>query len=182
MLNKLIELFEKANEEFLKTDIELITSDVAERALCASLMCFLREKIQDTPFQKYYVDTEYNRNQGKIKTVLNNNLEVVVINCDLIIHSRGKIIEQDNLIALEMKKSSAPKADKESDKIRLTALTKSSYDDVWSFDGVTLPKHVCGYVLGVYYEINRNLGKIKIEYYSQGKKFRKYAINLRQFI
>lgn len=160
----------------------MVISNVAERALCASLMYSIREKIRHTPFRNYYVDTEYNRNRGKVKTILNNNFEVIVINCDLIVHSRGKIIEQDNLIALEMKKSSARKVDKESDKKRLMALTKASYDDVWSFDGTTLPDHVCGYVLGVYYEINIYSGRAKIEYYSQGNKFKEYNINLHSFL
>jgi hypothetical protein len=51
-----------------------------------------------------------------------------------------------------MKKASAPENEKQNDKLRLMALTKDSYDDVWSFDGKTLPEHVCGYTLGIYYE------------------------------
>lgn len=46
--------------------------------------------------------------------------------------------------------------EKENDKARLVALTKDSYDGVWSFDGKTLPEHVCGYDLGIYYEIDSN--------------------------
>ena len=93
---------------------------------------------------------EYNRNNGKIKTIKNSKEEIITINCDLIIHSRGEIIEQDNLLALEMKKSTAPKEEKLKDKERLMALTKDTFDDVWPFDGKTLPEHVCRYILGIY--------------------------------
>ena len=94
--------------------------------------------------------------------------------CDLIVHSRGEIVEKDNLIALEMKKSYRPMKEKENDKARLVALTKDSYDGVWSFDGKTLPEHVCGYDLGGYYEIDSKNCLIDIEYYVKGKKVRTY--------
>ncbi len=59
----------------------------------------------------------------------------MTIICDLIVHSRGEIVEKDNLIALEMKKAYRSMQEKENDKTRLVALTKDSYDGVWSFDG-----------------------------------------------
>ena len=55
--------------------------------------------------------------------------------------------------------------EKENDKARLVALTKDSYDGVWSFDGKTLPEHVCGYDLGIYYEIDSKNCLVYIEYY-----------------
>lgn len=64
--------------------------------------------------------------------------------------------------------------EKENDKARLVALTKDSYDGVWSFDGKTLPEYVCGYDLGIYYEIDSNNCLIYIEYYVKGKKVRTY--------
>ena len=101
-------------------------------------------------------------------------LYVVTIICDLIVHSRGEIVEKDNLIALEMKKSYRPMKEKENDKARLVALTKDSYDGVWSFDGKTLPEHVCGYDLGIYYEIDSKNCLVYIGYYVKGKKVRTY--------
>ena len=41
----------------------------------------------------YYVDVEYNRNKGKIKTIIDDNENVININCYLIIHSRGENIK-----------------------------------------------------------------------------------------
>lgn len=53
-------------------------------------------------------------------------------------------------------------------------MTRESYDGVWSFDGKTLPEHVCGYDLGIYYEVNIKHKLIYIEYYAKGKKIKVY--------
>lgn len=120
----------------------------------------------------YFADTEYNRKQdGKVKTILDHEMKVVAINCDLILHSRGSYIAADNLIAVEVKKRDGREDDKTKDKERLRALTKASYDDIWSYDGVALPEHVCGYVLGVYVELDRQNRQCLLEYYSAGNKF-----------
>ena len=151
-----------------------ILSNVAERSLCSTLAQCLYLEIRHSKYSRYYVDVEYNRNNGRVKTICNDDLKVVTIMCDLIVHSRGEIVEKDNLIALEMKKSYRPMKEKENDKARLVALTKDSYDGVWSFDGKTLPEHVCGYDLGGYYEIDSKNCLIDIEYYVKGKKVRTY--------
>ena len=69
-----------------------------------------------------------------------------------------------------MKKSNRSKKEKDADKKRLKALTKNSFDDLWSFDGTSLPEHVCRYKLGVYYEINYRKHTILLEYYYHGNK------------
>ena len=129
----------------------------------------------------YYVDVEYNRNKGGIKTIRktirDTDEKIIPINCDLIVHSRGECVEQDNLIAIEMKKSNRSMEEKNKDRERLIALTKDSFDDVWAFDGRNLPEHVCRYVLGVYYEINYNRKKITIEYYRKGKNVNQYTLD-----
>jgi hypothetical protein len=101
VMQQLIEIFEKANRNFLNEEKNLILSGVSERTLCGTLMLYLNKEIRGSIFHKYHVDVEYNRNDGKIKTIINNAEEIININCDLIVHSRGEIIEQDNLIALE---------------------------------------------------------------------------------
>ena len=50
------------------------------------------------------------------KTIRGPEEQIVTINCDLIVHSRGQNTLQDNLIALEMKKSTGRQKDK--DKVR----------------------------------------------------------------
>ncbi len=129
-------------------------------------------EISNSKYSRYYVDTEYNRNNGKVKTIYNDDLKVVSIVCDLIVHSHGEIVEKDNLIALEMKKAYRKVCEKENDKARLAALTKESYD------GKTLPEYVCGYELGIYYEIDRKCSSIYIEYYTKGKILKSYMLNI----
>lgn len=172
--NEMVSLFENANRILLNDDLELFESKVSERTLCGALMLHMHDLIVGDPnYQGYYTDVEYNRNKGgKVKnikkTIQGVNETVVTINCDLILHSRGEHVEQDNLIAIEMKKSSRSIESKDADRERLMALTKDSYDDVWSFDGHTLPEYVCRYVLGVYYEIRYSKREIILEYYHRG--------------
>lgn len=48
---------------------------------------------------------------------------------------------------------------------------------VWSYDGKVDPKTVCGYLLGIYYEINFQRQIILIEYYRLGNKYNEYIID-----
>lgn len=169
LLNELIKIFESANEKFLTEQNKFILSDVSERSMCGQLMLYLEKEVKTTSFSKYSVDIEYNRNKGnnrndtKTKNIINSEKPIT---CDIILHSRGEIIEQDNLIAIEMKKSnrSSLKKEKKSDIERLQALT----EDNQSHDSNSLPEHVCGYVLGVYYEVNLETREVEIEYYYKG--------------
>ncbi|MDR0874608.1 MAG: hypothetical protein LBN12_00180 [Clostridiales Family XIII bacterium] len=174
-ISNIAEIFETTNAKFIEEERLLFDSEVSERTLCSSLSQFLHDAIKITKYKDYYVDVEYNRNQANsenrhIKTIVNEQEKIVSITCDLIIHSRGTIAEQDNSLALEMKKSTRPLKEKLKNRDRLIALTKTSYDDIWSFDGISLPEHVCGYLLGVYYEINFAKRDIRIEYYIDGCK------------
>ena len=123
----LVHVFEEANRLFLENDIELIESNVNERTLCGAFMLHMHDIIKnDNKFAGYYTDIEYNRNKGAIKTAVKTingpDLKVIKINCDIILHSRGCHPEQDNLIAIEMKKSSRPSREKNEDRLRLMAL------------------------------------------------------------
>ena len=133
-----------------------------------------RLMLRSEDFEEYYTDVEYNRNRGNIKTIKKTirgqEEQIVNVTCDLIMHSRGRHPEQDNLIAIEMKKANRPVAEKAKDKERLRALTKDTFDDTWSYDGVTLPEHVCRYVIGIYYEIDYTDKTIRLEYYRQGER------------
>lgn len=177
----MVTLFERANDTFLKAGESLFRNQVAEQTLCGGLMLHLFALVaQDESLSGYYVDVEYNRNSGSIKTIKKTikgeNEQIIPIKCDLILHSRGEHPEQDNLIALEMKKSKRQQSKKRTDQDRLIALTKDSFDDIWSYDGLTLPEHVCRYVLGVYYEIIYERNLILIEYYEKGKVTTSYEL------
>lgn len=176
-------IFEKANKSFIRKNAILFETRVSERTLCGALMMELYEVIKDTIYSDYFVDVEYNRNvDGTLKTLKKTirgmDEQIVTINCDLIVHSRGQNVFQDNLIALEMKKSTGRQKDKESDRNRLECLTKSPEQDVWSYGGKVLPENVCGYGLGIYYEINFRRRNILVEYYKEGYCYHRYEIEL----
>jgi hypothetical protein len=182
---ELVDLFMKANNIFLNADQSLFYNQASERTLCGALMLHLHDLItHDESLSGYYVDVEYNRNKGSIKTIrktIRGQIEQIIpINCDLILHSRGGRPEQDNLIALEMKKSIRPLSEKQKDRERLIALTKDSFDNIWSYDGHTLPEHVCRYVLGVYFEIHYRRNLVLIEYYKQGEMTYTYTLPITQ--
>lgn len=155
----------------------LFEMKVSERTLCGALMLELHDVIKDTAYSSYFVDVEYNRNVGgKLKTIKGLEEQIVTINCDLIVHSRGQATFQDNLIALEMKKSTERSADKEKDRIRLECLTQKYEQDIWSYGGEIFPEHVCGYKLRIYYEVNFNRKCILVEYYKNGCCYYQYNI------
>lgn len=133
-------------------------------------MLHLRKALDESAYREYYVDIGYNRNEGgTLKTIVNECEAPVAITCDLIVHSRGEKAHHDNLIAIEMKRATHPQSEKDKDRIRLACLTRDSYDNAWSFDGKTLPEHVCGYSLGIYYELDIRNRRTIIEYYVKGQ-------------
>ena len=163
------EIFQESLGLFLLRESSNITSGVSERNLCGRLAMALEAVSNERGLHGYYADTEYNRKQdGRIKTILDDGMVEVVINSDLILHSRGEIIARDNLIAIEMKKANRPEAEKVSDRARLRAMTKTSYDDVWSYDGITHPEYVCGYELGVFIELDSKRRTIRVEHFKNG--------------
>lgn len=106
---------------------------------------------------------------GRIKMIVNEQMEEIVINCNLIVHSRGETIEHDNLIAVEMKKSTRPQHEKDKDRMRLRALTRISFDGMYSYDGKTHPEYVCGYKIGFYMEIDIEKRNCLFEDYIDGE-------------
>lgn len=101
-----------------------------------------------------------------MKTIINNELKIIRIECDLIVHSRGHNKQQDNLIAIEMKKSTNSKKRKE-DRERLEYMTKNSYYNEINFE--ELPRHICMYAIGIFYDINIKEQRVNLEYYEDGK-------------
>jgi len=170
MISDMMAIFDKANSSFLEIEAnDGIHLGVSERSLCGSLMLHLRKALDESAYDNYFVDIEYNRNEGgKLKTIVNGSETPVAITCDLIVHSRGKLVSQDNLIAIEMKRSTHQQGEKDKDRLRLSCLTRDSYDNIWSYDGKTLPEHVCRYILGVYCELDSRNRKASIEYYIKG--------------
>lgn len=166
----LTEIFKESLNTFFQRETRNILSGVSERNLCARLAIPLENIAHQNGLSKYYADTEYNRKQnGKVKTMLDEDMQVINITCDLILHSRGEVMGRDNLIAIEMKKSERPEEEKISDRARLRTLTKSSFDDVWSFDGETHPEHVCGYEVGYFVEVDKDNNYYKVQQFQEGQ-------------
>jgi hypothetical protein len=164
------QIIEPALDGFFKNEINSILSDVSERNLCARMAMYFENQMKAVGLVGYYADPEYNRKQeGRVKTILNGNMEVVSITCDLIIHSRGEIVSQDNLIAIEMAKPNKSQSEMQDDRNRLMALTKASFDGVWSADGIAHPEHVCGYVKGIFLIVNRQARQAHLESYAHGE-------------
>lgn len=68
-----------------------------------------------------------------------------------------------------MKRVEHPAGEKLKDRLRLRALTKASYDGVWSADGIALPEHVCGYALGYFAELDARRRLFLLEEYRGGE-------------
>jgi len=163
------EVFERMIDLFFQHEVQEVLEGVNERNNCGRMSIYLQQVAQANGLEQYFADTEYNRKQnGAVKTILDGQMKVITVNCDLLLHSRGQVIAEDNLIAVEVKKRDAPSGEKEKDRERLRALTKASYDDIWTSDGVTQPEHVCGYALGVFIELDRVNRICRFEYYRQG--------------
>ena len=169
MQDDLRSLFRESLAQFADDDSLNILNGTSERNLCARFALVLERNAHASGFEGYFADVEYNRNLGRVKTIINDRMEVVAVTCDLILHSRGQKPARDNLIAVEMKRREHPEADKASDRIRLQALTKDSYDDVWSYDGKTLPEHVCGYQVGYFVELDLPSSSFTIEEFIDGQ-------------
>jgi len=168
--NLVLDVFTSSLQIFLQKESQEIIEGVNERNNCGRWAVYLQQVAEERGLEGYIADPEYNRKQnGEIKTILDNENRVVTINCDLILHSRGDNIATDNLIAIEVKKYDRPDEDKRRDRERLRALTKASYDDIWMNDGSNPPEHVCGYQLGAFVELDRRQQICRIEYYKNGE-------------
>jgi hypothetical protein len=173
-------IFEASLTRFFECEIDEVMNNVNERSSCTRLAVYLQGMADQAGLNNYFVDTEYNRMQkGKIKTCLDDNMVVVRINCDLILHGRGKCGSNENLIAIEMKKVGRPLSHYAKDRQRLRALTKDpnrEINQVWAVGDVDLewPEHVCGYILGVFILLDRSERTCTVEYFEKGESFRSY--------
>jgi hypothetical protein len=170
-------IFDDALTTFLQSEGTSLLSNVSERNTCARLAVFLERQLEREGVKGYYADVEYNRKQrGKVKTIINNDHRVVSITADLIVHSRGEIpAPRDNLIAVEAKKASRAEQEKDEDRVRLVAMTREPYHDVWNWEDGH-PEHVCGYMLGVFMEIRLEQREVLLEYFKRGERTKQKSL------
>jgi hypothetical protein len=119
MQDELRTLFDEAFALFLARERANIVRNTSERNLCCRLAIVFEQLKEAYGLSAYYADVEYNRNQVRVKTIIDDNRKEIVINCDLILHSRGEITARDNLIAIEIKKVNRPEEEKKDDRDRL---------------------------------------------------------------
>lgn len=149
------DFFLEANRDFMERNYVLLDTELSERCLCGALMHELNKQLEKNDCNNYYADVKFNRNKKRIKQLHNDDGFVSNILPDIIVHSRGKEIP-DNLLVLEMKKSSANQQDKENDRNRLKKMTKQN---------CTESHHSYEYLLGIYYEVDFGKKQIFIELY-----------------
>jgi len=112
-------VFERSLDRFLEGEVDAILAGVNERNNCGCLGLYLQDRANAANLAGYFADVEYNRKQnGAVKTILNDDYKIITINCDLILHSRGTNIAEDNLIAIEVKKQDRPAEEKAKDRDR----------------------------------------------------------------
>ena len=178
MKEKLKCLMKRSFDRFVDSDLKIIRANANERTLCGRLSihmhCLLHkygleDYYVDVEYNRkhspedYYVDVKYNRKQGEIKTISYKGGEIVKITSDIILHSRDRLVQRRNLIAIEMKKSTQSKESKDKDRKRLKALTER-------FDKENPSEHICDYQLGFYIELNISSHTFLFERYERGQK------------
>ena len=139
LTEELIDIFEKAKNEFLEKEKTIIKNDTNERTLTQKLAFYPKLQLRkNIKYENYSVDCEYNRKEEDIKRLkFGKNTDKKEIYPDIIVHQR-KI--KNNLIAIEMKKTTSRKTDKIKDIEKLEALTDRKND--------------YHYTLGIYFELD----------------------------
>jgi hypothetical protein len=162
--DELDSLFLNAFEDFKIKSKQNIQNNTSERNWCGILYyCLIQEIQKHKTYHSYFIDIEYNRNHGELKNVINESNGIIM---DIIIHKRGEVPD-DNLIAIEMKKSSRSESAKRADRTRLRKITKSYSPDntehqKYFSKETNYPKFIFGYKRGFYIEINNTSKDNKI--------------------
>lgn len=158
--------------KFCENDIQLIATITHEQAMAHRIALYLEQECRAQGEEinpLYVVDCEYNRNGNSVKRIVNGQGIVIPIRADIILHSRGQVLEQDNLLAMELKIMPARDAELESDRLRLMAMTENTFTKTFKWGKGRLPESVCRYKFGVYLLIDAAQGYIDQEYFYDGQ-------------
>lgn len=169
-----IKVFYNANKLFIKDNIRNIELGVSEVTLQGDFAQAFKDSLKEMKIYNYYSDINYNKNKYFTKCIINEKMEYFDIFCDLIIHSRGESLEQDNLLAIEMKKKENRK-DRLKDIKRLEIMTSDSYIGEILFD--ELPPYICRYSLGIFYDLDVKRRQIKLDFYQHGELVKTQTIH-----
>ena len=155
LTEELIDIFEKAKNEFLEKEKAIIKNDTNERTLTQRLAFYLELQLRkNIKYENYSVDCEYNRKEEDIKRLkFGKNTDKKEIYPDIIVYQR-KI--KNNLIAIEMKKTTSRNTDKIKDIEKLEALTDRKND--------------YHYTLGIYFELDITDNNDIINFFVDGEE------------
>ena len=155
LTEELIDIFEKAKNEFLEKEKTIIKNDTNERTLTQRLAFYLELQLRkNIKYENYSVDCEYNRKEEDIKRLkFGKNTDKKEIYPDIIVQQR-KI--KNNLIAIEMKKTTSSSVDKRKDIEKLEALTDRKND--------------YHYTLGIYFELDITDNNNIINFFVDGEE------------
>ena len=155
LTEELIDIFEKAKNEFLEKEKTIIKNDTNERTLTQRLAFYLELQLRkNIKYENYSVDCEYNRKEEDIKRLKFGKItDKKEIYPDIIVHQR-KI--KNNLIAIEMKKTTSKNTDKIKDIEKLEALTDRKND--------------YHYTLGIYFELDITDNNDIINFFVDGEE------------
>lgn len=129
MFEEIKKIVENAISEFNAKESYLIRANLSERCICAKFANYLERELDKTIYKDYNVDVEYNRDSHDnlyAKKVIGDVKNATV---DLIVHKRHS---NDNLICIEMKKSSKPRF-LINDKKRLAIMTREYFNYIIGF-------------------------------------------------
>ncbi|SRR5258705_5928950 len=161
MADVLEALFKEALAQFVGREYALVRKNAHEQAMCHRLAWYVEHSKDRHGLEGYWVDTEYNRHGDNVKRIRHAVTgEPINVICDLLLHSRGELAD-DNLIAVEMKKTDGDEADKQRDRERLQALTTACREG-------SEPDHVCGYKLGYFVQVDMKNAAVLIEEFRAG--------------
>lgn len=127
---KLKNIVEQTIVKFNHNEKYLLENNLSERCICSKFAMYLSGEINNSEFNTYIIDVEYNRGNNGIcnNPKMLNNKNIVV---DLIVHKRGydETYGYDNLICIEMKKSNDSRRAQGiiDDENRLRKLTEYQY-------------------------------------------------------
>jgi len=169
-----LKIFYNANKLFIKDSIRNIELGVSEVTLQGNFSQAFKEILKEMKIYNYYSEINYNKNKHFTKCIINEKMEYFDIFCDLIIHSCGENLEQDNLLAIEMKKKENRK-DRLKDRKRLEIMTSDSYVGEILFD--ELPTYICRYSLGIFYDLDVKKRQIELDFYQHGELIKTQTIH-----
>jgi len=152
MRNTIFVQLERALDEFYekeKRNLELNVHEIAHaHRLAVYFENHLRrydESHEEKLFKNYFVDVEFNRTEGGNPKEVYYNNELHKKRSDILLHSKGLVPEQENLLIIELKKEDS--TDKEKEDICAIKRMVSPKEDG------TPDSSICNTHLGVYLKI-----------------------------